>query len=126
MQHTLRTTVRALTASLAVGIVLLSLLPLPEPPVGEFALADKIGHAAAYLGLSFLLFVSRLPGPRARLALTAAGCSVLLGGLIELIQPLVQRNRELGDLVADVAGSTLGALLGLAADRWLRRALLRE
>jgi VanZ family protein len=126
MQHPLRRFVRALTVCLALVIVLLSLLPLPQPPVADFLLADKIGHALAYLVLSFLVFASQLPGPRLRLVLAAVGSSVALGALMELIQPLTHRHRELGDLLANLVGSTVGALLALAVANWLKRLMLRQ
>jgi VanZ family protein len=86
---------------------------------------DKILHALAYLCLSFLLFASQLPGPRPRLVLVSVFGSLLLGGLIELIQPLTLRQRELGDLAADLAGAAAGALLALALVGPLKRLLLR-
>jgi VanZ family protein len=86
---------------------------------------DKILHALAYLLLSFLLFASQLPGPRPRLVLVAVFGSLLLGGLIELIQPLTLRRRELADLAADLAGAAVGALLALALAGPLKRLLLR-
>ena len=104
---------------------MLSLVPLQEPPIGDFALADKIGHASAYFVLSFLVFASLLPGPRLRLALLAACGCVLLGGVIELVQPLVARNRELADLAANAIGSAAGAGLAAAVERRLRRTLLQ-
>ena len=116
---------RAVTAAVAVTIVVLSLLPLPQPQLPGVDYMDKILHALAYLCLSFLLFASQLPGPRPRLVLVAVFGSLLLGGLIELIQPLTLRQRELADLAADLAGAAAGALLALALVGPLKRLLLR-
>ena len=120
-----KTWVRAVTAAVAVTIVVLSLLPLPQPQLPGVHYMDKILHALAYLCLSFLLFASQLPGPRPRLVLVSVFGSLLLGGLIELIQPLTLRQRELGDLAADLAGAAAGALLALALVGPLKRLLLR-
>ncbi len=117
--------VRAVTAAVAVAIVALSLLPVPQPRLPGVHFTDKILHALAYLGLSFLLFASQLPGPRPRLVLVSVLASLLLGGLIELIQPLVLRDRELGDVAADLAGAIAGALLALALTKLLKRLVTR-
>ena len=120
-----KTWVRAVTAAVALTIIALSLLPLPQPQLPGVDFMDKILHALAYLCLSFLLFASQLPGPRPRLVLVSVFGSLLLGGLIELIQPLTLRRRELADLAADLAGATAGALLALALVGPLKRLLLR-
>jgi VanZ family protein len=124
MQHPLRTVVRLATISLGLAIVVVSLLP--QPPVSESVLGDKVEHVLAYLVLAFLVFASQLPGPRLRLLAVAVGGSVVLGGLIELIQPLTGRHAELGDLLADLVGSVAGALLALAVAHWLRSMVLRQ
>ena len=116
--------VRSATAVLAAGIVVVSMLPMPQPQMEQVPLADKFAHGLAYLALGFMLFASQLPGPRARLVLVAVIGSLVLGGLIELIQPLAGRHRELGDLVADLVGSAAGAFLALALTGPLQRLLL--
>jgi VanZ family protein len=120
-----KTLVRVVTGALAAVIVVLSLLPIPQPHLAGVHFMDKILHALAYLCLSFLLFASQLPGPRPRLVLVSVSASLLLGGLIELIQPLTLRDRELADLAADLAGAVAGALLALALVGLLKRLLLR-
>ena len=116
--------VRSATAVLAAAIVVVSMLPMPQPQMDKVPLADKFAHGLAYLALGFMLFASQLPGPRPRLVLAAVLGSLIFGGLIELVQPLAGRHRELGDLVADLAGSSVGALLALALVRPLKRLLL--
>ena len=37
--------------------------------------------------------------------------SVTYGGVIELLQPLVNRNFEMADFLADAAGAVLGVLV---------------
>jgi VanZ family protein len=120
-----KTWVRAITAAVAVAIVVLSLLPVPQPQLPRVRHLDKVLHALAYLILSFLLFASQLPGPRPRLVLVAVFGSLLLGGLLELLQPLILRRRELADLAADLVGAAAGALLALALVGTLKRLLLR-
>jgi VanZ family protein len=117
--------VRVVTAAVAAAILVLSLLPLPQPQLLRVRYLDKVLHALAYLLLSFLLFASQLPGPRPRLVLVSVLGSLLLGGLIELIQPLTLRRRELLDLAADLAGAAAGALLALGLVGPLKRLLLR-
>ena len=120
-----KTLVRVVTAAVAVAIIVLSLLPLPQPQLPGITFTDKILHALAYLLLSFLLFASQLPGPRPRLVLASVLGSLLLGGLLELIQPLALRRRELLDLAADLAGAGAGAVLALVLVGPLKRLLLR-
>lgn len=80
---------------------------------------DKAEHFAAFLGL-MLLALPAAPGRSP--AVLALGLAVE-GGLIELVQalPIVNRDADVGDWVADLAG--IAAVLAvLAADhsrRWL-------
>ena len=105
-----------ITAVLAVGILIVSLVPkMPDLDVGV-SFADKIGHFGAYLVLGFMLFVSipwkGLDGGWGRLravALTVAIAGVY-GALIEVLQGFTGRQPELWDLAADLAGALAGAL----------------
>ena len=124
MRVRLNTIVRGVTAAVAVAIVLVSLLPIPQPRLDRFPLADKIAHGLAYLVLTFLLFASLLPGPRMRVLLVAIGGSLVLGGAIELVQPLMMRHRELADLAANILGTAAGSGIALAMSGFLRRLLL--
>jgi VanZ family protein len=119
-----KTLVRSATALLAAAILLVSMLPMPQPQMDKVPMADKFAHGLAYLALGFMLFASQLPGPRLRLVLAAVAACLVFGGLIELVQPLAGRHRELGDLIADFAGSAFGSLLALALGRRLNRLLL--
>ncbi len=117
-----KTWVRLVTGAVAVAIIALSLLPVPQPHLPGVHFLDKFLHALAYLCLSFLLFASQLPGPRPRIILVSVLASLLLGGAIELLQPLTLRDRELADLAGALAGALLAlALVGLLK-RWLFRA----
>jgi VanZ family protein len=88
----------------------LSLTPHPESVLGKLSLYDKAGHFAAYIVLSF--FAVRSIGCRGALpfVLAITACTAL-GGLIEVIQPFVERRMELGDFLVDPAGSVTGATL---------------
>lgn len=96
----------AIGRALIVVILLLSLTPIPAPPI-DVEQGDKIGHALAYFAL--MGWYAQLFDARRDLFWRAAAF-VLLGGAIELIQPYVNRDAEWLDLGAD----TLGVALGLA------------
>ena len=80
-------------------------MPLKElPPVPG---TDKIQHLFAF-GV-FVLPVSLLMPSR---TLPIFIIAVLYGGLIEIIQPYVNRYGELGDFLADAGGAVVGVLIG--------------
>lgn len=91
---------------------------LSEPPIPEalvFRFSDKLMHAAAYSVVGALAF---LGAARRRLSLTRAAVveAVLLatlhGALDEVHQSFVpKRLASVGDVVADLVGATLGALV---------------
>ncbi|HHH39060.1 MAG TPA: VanZ family protein [Sedimenticola sp.] len=96
----------ALLCALLIG--LLSLTPLPALP--ELPGGDKLQHFIAYAVLAFLATCAR-PGTRGLLlALTAV---IAYGGIIELLQPYVNRYREMADLLANGAGALLGVAIML-------------
>jgi VanZ family protein len=94
----------------------LSLNPRPETLLGRLGVYDKAGHFAAYLALGF--FATRAIGRPGVLTvvLTLVSCSVL-GGLIEVVQPLVGRRRELADFLVDLAGTAVGAAIAIVVAR---------
>lgn len=111
---------------LVLALVAISLVShLSEPPIPDalvFRFSDKLMHAAAYGVVGALAFfgASRRRRSLARAAVVEA---VLIaaahGALDEVHQAFVpKRFASVGDLVADVVGATLGALL--------LRALLRR
>jgi VanZ family protein len=97
----------------------LSLWPKP-PEIPGFRISDKIGHFVAYviLGACALAAAERKGVPE--LLIVTVACS-LLGGILELVQPLVGRSRELADFMVDLAGSALGAGIAAAAALIKRR-----
>ena len=102
----------ALTGMVAVGIIWLSLTPLDElPPVPG---GDKTHHLIAY---SALAFPTALAKPR--LILPLAMPYIALGGVIEWIQPYVNRYGEVLDFLANTAGVIIGSWAGWAFNRWI-------
>lgn len=97
----------ALTACLAVIIGWLTLSPSqPHTPV-FFTLPDKVYHAIAFAALIL---------PPASLAVSVLppifAVALLYGGAIELIQPLLGRTAEIGDMVANIIGLFAGLAIG--------------
>lgn len=90
-------------------ISVLSLMPL-DGPVLDLPSSDKLLHAIAYVVLT--LYFGQLAGPRGvGLARVLAGL-LAYGIAIELLQSISPpRGAELGDLVANLCGMALGALL---------------
>ena len=102
----------ALSGMVAVGIIWLSLTPLDElPPVPG---GDKTHHLIAY---SALAFPTALAKPR--LILPLAMPYFALGGVIEWIQPYVNRYGEVLDFLANTAGVIIGSWAGWAFNRWI-------
>lgn len=102
------------TLALALAIAGLALTPIPGgvPVAGS----DKSHHLIAFAALC-LPIAALEPRwlPRALPAMAA------FGGLIEIVQPWTGRARELADWWADLAGLSLGLLVGLALHRLFRR-----
>lgn len=101
---------------LAVGCFMvigyLSLTPLPELP--ELPGNDKIHHLIAYAALAFFATLHRKTGK----AVVAVFLAVIAyGGLIEAIQPYVNRYGEFNDFLANAAGAGAGVLLALGVTR---------
>jgi VanZ family protein len=104
----------ALWAVLICCVVIGSLLPAASPlmvDIGRLHINDKVMHFGAYLVLSLLPVI----GFRDRRRGIVAGLSMfLLGVLMEAGQHFSPgRAVELGDVIANGAGVSCGALLGL-------------
>ena len=108
--RTLKTYWIALTALLLTVITYLSLWPLPELP--DMPGSDKSGHLIAYAAL-MLPVALRKPKHWLLIGL----CFIAYSGIIELIQPLVNRYAEWMDLLANSTGILLGAVIGRSIDR---------
>jgi len=105
--------IAALTMTLALTamIAYLTLAPIHETGVPG---SDKSHHLIAFAALAFPLSLSR-PRLAPRVVLLAAA----YGGAIELIQPLVGRDKEFLDFVEDAADAALGGSIGVTLS-WLR------
>jgi VanZ family protein len=92
------------------------LTPNPPAEVGELFGWDKAEHFTAYFGLA-LLSVLGWSGRR----LVPIFLAVLaLGGGLELLQALVGRDAEWGDMLANTLGDITGTLLALLL-LWMAR-----
>ena len=98
-------------AVVLLAVLGLSLTPHPESVLGRLSVYDKAEHFIAYIVLGF--FAVRSIGRRGvlPLVLAIASCAAM-GGLIEIIQPLVGRNKELADFLVDLGGAAIGAVVG--------------
>lgn len=89
------------------GIIAAGTLIPPAPDAAPLPLTDKQLHALAFAAL-----VLPLGWLRPRHALWLAPLALGYGGAIELLQPLVGRSAEWGDLLADAIGIGAGLLPG--------------
>ena len=111
--ETRRVLILAFWAVLICCVVIGSVLPAASPvmvDIGRLHVNDKVLHFCAYLALSFLPVI----GFRDRRRGLRAGLSMfLLGVLMEAGQHFSPgRSVELGDVIANGAGVSCGALLG--------------
>jgi VanZ family protein len=107
---------RILMVTLALLVLALSLTPRPAAFLGALNVYDKLWHFIAYAALGF--FAMRAVDRRGLLSfvVTIAGCTAF-GGLIEIIQPLVGRKRDLGDFLINLAGAAIGAAIAALLSR---------
>ncbi len=102
---------RVLIASLVSLLILgLSLTPKPIQVLRNISHSDKIEHAAAYLVLAFSICWAFGRKGFLPIIISIALCAAY-GGIIEIVQPYVERTKDLIDFVADAAGATTGAML---------------
>ena len=106
-----------LTIFLALAIGYLSLSPLDDLPKAPGG--DKLHHFIAYACLTFpMMFANAQKWPRIMVP------AIAYGGVIELVQPYVNRYGEWLDFAANSAGCLIGAGLAIAASRLLGSAKL--
>ena len=98
------------TVVIAVLIGLATLTPVEELPAVSGS--DKLYHLISFAILTLPIAVIR---PKAGWVIFIL--SVVYGGAIELLQPLINRNCELVDFLADVAGVALGMAMSKALVR---------
>ena len=101
-----------LTACLALVIGYFTLTPMPNL---SLAGSDKAHHVIAFAALAMPVAVLY----RRALAWMLPS-AIAFGGLIEVIQPYVNRHGEWADFIADALGAILGVILGLILRRLFR------
>jgi hypothetical protein len=118
---TYRAATRLLFLAALAAVLLLALLPVQK--LKEFGLgfgfgSDKLNHAAAFAVLAVL---GHFGWPKRIVALIAL--LTILGILIEALQglPLIARDLDILDWVADCAGLTGGSAIALCARSMLGR-----
>ena len=100
------------TVVIAVLIGLATLTPVEELPAVSGS--DKFYHLISFAILTLPIAVIR---PKAVWVIFIL--SVVYGGAIEVLQPLVNRNCELAEFLADASGALLGMALSKAFGRLL-------
>jgi VanZ family protein len=109
-----RSLILVLWAVLICCVVIGSLLPAASSlmvAVGRLHIWDKLQHFGAYLALSFLPVIGFRDG---RSGIVVGLSMFVLGVLLEAGQHFSPgRSVELGDVIANGAGVSCGALLGL-------------
>ena len=103
---------KSLTIFLLLAITVFSLFPLSKLP--EFPGTDKTHHLIAYF---FLAFPSGLRNPNKRVLLIYL--FIIFGGLIEMIQPYVNRHDDWLDFFANITGVVFGFFIGLIFNKKL-------
>ena len=99
-----------LSVTVALLIVAISLMPLPQLP--DVPGSDKTHHVIAYAVLAIPTAIA-MP----HRVWTLAALYVLLGGMIELIQPFINRYGEWLDFISNMSGVSLGSVFGLLANK---------
>ena len=106
---------RKIIIALLIGWTLLTLYLtlLPTKYIGHFQIYhhDKIGHAAMFMGWTYLLglflhFKNKLSD---KMLLITCGSGILFGGLIEILQYFLpfHRDAQIGDFIADFIGCAI-------------------
>ncbi|MCR4920582.1 MAG: VanZ family protein [Bacteroidaceae bacterium] len=111
-----------LTLLVALAIILLSLIPVPEiKPLEGVSLLDKWAHMLMYGGLVCIIWWEYLRNHErldtGRLFVCAFLAPILMGGMLELAQRYLTtcRSGEWLDFAANTTGVVLATLLGIAA-----------
>lgn len=101
-----------LTLAVLLALTALSLSPLPELPLPDVASSDKLHHLVAYALLALPVATARPTGWLWIMAFFLAW-----SGMIEILQPYVNRYGEWADMAANATGLLLGAGAGVGARR---------
>jgi len=95
------------------AIIGLSLSPLQQLP--DVPGSDKTHHVIAYAVLAIPTAIA-IPRKVWMIALLY----ICLGGVIELIQPYVNRYGEWLDFIANMTGVLIGSVFGLLVDKFIK------
>ena len=98
---------------IAFVIGLATLTPVEKLP--DVSGSDKFYHLLSFAMLTFTIAMVR---PKAVWWILIL--SLIFGGAIEVLQPLVNRSREFTDFLADACGAVLGILISSVLGRLLR------
>ncbi len=110
---------RILVIVVAVIILVLSLLPKEE--IKNVPLSDKFWHFSAYASLSFLAYFTFVKSINFKSTVIIIVACFVFGAVIELLQPLVGRNREYMDLLVNAIGVLVGAAFCIFLDLFLSK-----
>ena len=100
-----------LTLIVTTVLTVAMLWPIKQPPPTPDG-SDKLVHLIAFAALAFPLARTGRFG-----LIPIFITSSIFGGLIELIQPYVNRSADIDDWIADIIGIILGILCGLTYRR---------
>ena len=103
-----------ISAVIAVLIGILSLTPLQSLP--EIPGTDKAHHLIAYLVLALPTSLAKV-----RSIKMLAPLYITYGGVIELIQPYVNRYGEMLDFGVNTLGVVIGSIIGIAINKKMMR-----
>ena len=96
-----------LTFIMTTVLTVAMLWPIHQPPPSPDG-SDKVVHLIAFAALAFPLARTGRFGLIPIFIATSA-----YGGIIEALQPSFGRSADMQDWIADIAGVTLGMMLGL-------------
>lgn len=99
-----------LAALAAFWVLIFTATHLPELPSAAEMVPDKLAHATAYLGLSFLLSLAAASMGHLNLrgCVVIVATAALYGACDELLQIPCGRDAEYGDWIADMCGTAVG------------------
>ena len=98
----------SVTIILFAVITLLSFIPNASPHIPFVSGDDKIQHLIAYSALMFTVALRQ-----SKYWIVIGVILMCWSGIIELLQPIVHRQTDWGDMIANSSGIVLGAALAL-------------
>lgn len=109
---------RAILAAYSVAMLIVFLVPVPQPPRDLPGTFDKLVHGVLFLGFAVLALWNLRPDRRARTRVTLAAAAGF-AAVVEALQMLLPyRSGDVVDLLAGIGGALLGAGLTRAWEAW--------